>query len=71
MKLTGFRGAFAVLPLSFGLEIVMAVPKKDDFRARAFAGPVLWILLLLASYWLIADWQEVPQLIASTIGMMQ
>jgi hypothetical protein len=43
----------------------MAVPKKDDLSGRGFAAPVLWILVLLAGYWLIADWQEVPRLISS------
>ena len=30
---------------------------------RAFLVPVAWIVALLASYWLVVDWQSVPALI--------
>jgi hypothetical protein len=30
--------------------------------------PVLWIAALLASYWLIADWQALPNLIGDTFS---
>ena len=54
----------------FWLEVMMAVPKKDEVSGRAFAMPVVWILALLASYWLISDWQDLPQLISATFAKL-
>jgi hypothetical protein len=48
----------------------MVVPKKDELSGRAFAMPVLWILVLLAGYWVISDWQELPQIISATLGRL-
>jgi hypothetical protein len=48
----------------------MAVPKKDEFSGRAFAMPVLWILVLLAGYWLIVDWETLPQLLTDTLAKL-
>jgi hypothetical protein len=31
---------------------------------RAIYGVVVWILILLAAYWLVADWQSLPVLAA-------
>ena len=51
---------------------MMAVPRKDEhpvsFSNRAFFAPVLWILVLLGAYFVLADWQAVPSLIASTFA---
>jgi hypothetical protein len=49
---------------------MMAVPKKDEMSGRAFAVPVLWIIVLLTGYWLISDWQDLPQLFSSTIARL-
>lgn len=50
----------------------MAVPRKDDptggYSSRAYFVPVLWILALVAVYYVLADWQAVPGLIASTLA---
>ncbi len=35
---------------------------------RAFFVPVAWIVALLASYWLLADWQSVPVLISEALA---
>jgi hypothetical protein len=48
----------------------MAVPKKDELSGRAFAVPVLWIIVLLAGYWLISDWQELPQILSDTLAKL-
>jgi len=47
---------------------MMPGSKKEETNGRAFAMSVLWILVLLAGYWLIADWQVLPRLISSTFG---
>lgn len=53
----------------------MAAPRKDGhqgyFSNRAFFGPVLWILVLLGAYFVLADWQAVPSLVASTFAAMR
>jgi hypothetical protein len=51
---------------------MMAVSRRDEHSSilgnRAFYGPVLWILVLLGAYFILADWQAVPSLIASTFA---
>jgi hypothetical protein len=48
----------------------MAVPKKDELSGRAFAVPVLWIVVLLAGYWVISDWQSLPRLFTDTLAKL-
>lgn len=38
---------------------------------RAFLVPVAWIVALLASYWLLVDWQSVPALVSAAIAAMR
>lgn len=38
---------------------------------RAFLVPVAWIAALLASYWLVVDWQSVPALISATFAAIR
>ena len=35
---------------------------------HAFVLPLAWIVALLASYWVIADWQSVPTLISEAVA---
>lgn len=46
-------------------------PKHESNRsgpgARAFVGPVLWIAALLTGYWVLADWQSLPELISAAL----
>lgn len=50
----------------------MTSSKRDQNRsrpgARAYLAPLAWIATLMASYWVLADWQSLPELIASTIA---
>jgi len=46
----------------------MPVSRKEARGARAFAYPVFGIALLLAFYWLLADWEEVPALINGALA---
>jgi hypothetical protein len=48
----------------------MAVPRKDELSGRAFAIPVVWIIVLLAGYWLISDWQLLPQMFSDTLAKL-
>jgi hypothetical protein len=52
--------------------VVMAEVRKDSHSGsqggRAFFVPVLWIAALLASYWVLADWQTLPRLISGTLA---
>jgi hypothetical protein len=38
---------------------------------RALFGVVAWILVLLAGYWLVADWHALPALATSLIGSVR
>jgi hypothetical protein len=38
---------------------------------RAFLVPVAWIIGLLASYWLLVDWQSVPVLVSAAFAAMR
>jgi hypothetical protein len=53
-------------------EAMMAVTHRDDHQGnlgnRAVVGSVLWIVVLLGAYFVLADWQAVPSLIASTLA---
>lgn len=53
----------------------MALARKDDhpgiFGNRAFVASVLWILVLLAAYFVLADWHAVPSLISSTLATIR
>ena len=50
---------------------MMAVTHRNDhqgiFSNRAFVASVLWIVVLLGTYFLLADWHAVPSLIAATL----
>ncbi|HET8995729.1 MAG TPA: hypothetical protein VFN42_03595 [Acetobacteraceae bacterium] len=50
----------------------MRSPKRDvnpsNLGFRAFVVPVAWIVALVASYWLIADWQTLPGLVSNAIA---
>jgi len=35
---------------------------------RAFLVPVVWIVALVASYWVLADWQTLPGLISNALA---
>jgi hypothetical protein len=56
-------------------EMMMALTHKDDHQGilgnRAFLTPVMWILVLLGAYFVLADWHTVPSLIASTLAAIR
>ena len=48
----------------------MPVPRRELRGGRAFAVPLFGIAVLLASYWLLTDWQRVPTIIGSALSTM-
>lgn len=56
-------------------DVMMALAHKDDHQGilsnRALVTSVLWILALLAAYFLLTDWHSVPSLIASTLAAIR
>jgi hypothetical protein len=48
----------------------MPMSRKIESNGRAFAVPVLMILGLLISYWLLADWHALPRLISSAFAAL-
>ena len=49
----------------------MPMSRREARGAKAFAFPVFGIAVLLATYWIIAAWQDVPSLISSTIAAVR
>jgi hypothetical protein len=45
----------------------MPVPRRDIRGGRAFTVPLFGIVLLLACYWVLADWQQMPTIINSAL----
>lgn len=58
--------------LAAAQEEAMTSPRRDRNRsrpgARTYLAPLAWIAALMASYWVLADWQSLPELIANTIA---
>jgi len=48
----------------------MPTPRKEIRGGRAFAGPVLGIVILLACYWLLVGWHQMPALIDFALAMV-
>lgn len=46
----------------------MPISRKEARGGRAFAFPLVGILFLLAFYWLLADWQDMPALITRALA---
>lgn len=49
----------------------MPVSRNDARGGRAFAFPLLRILVLLACYLMIAEWQVVPLMISNALASVQ
>lgn len=45
----------------------MPMSRKVEYGGRAFAVPMLLILVLLVSYWLLTDWHALARLISSAV----
>ena len=50
------------------LEIMMASPRKEIKGGRAYAGPLLGVLFLVACYLVLSDWQYLPTMIDTAIA---
>lgn len=49
----------------------MPVTRKEAHGGKAFAFPLLGIVLLLACYWVLAEWQEVPAMISGALSTVK
>jgi hypothetical protein len=45
----------------------MQTSRKDMRGSRAYTVPLFGIVVLLASYWLLAEWQELPAIVWSVL----
>ncbi len=52
------------------LEVGMAMSRKDPRGSRVYAVPLFGIAVLLASYWVLVDWQELPSMLDSALSLM-
>ncbi|MBV9252263.1 MAG: hypothetical protein JO227_23830 [Acetobacteraceae bacterium] len=41
---------------------------RSGYTARAFVVPVVWIVILLLSYWVLSDWQSLPILVSGALA---
>ena len=50
----------------------MPLSRRDDqaYGKRAYFVPLLWIVVLIAAYCVLADWRAVPALIAAAVGAL-
>lgn len=39
--------------------------RKTSPSGRSFMLPLLWVILLIAVYWLLSEWRSLPSLLAS------
>ena len=46
----------------------MPMSRKVEYSGRKFAIPVLVIMGLLVSFWLLTDWHALPRLISSAFA---
>jgi hypothetical protein len=49
----------------------MPISRRQTRGGRAFATSLFGVVLLLVSYWLLADWQNVPAIISSALSAMR
>jgi hypothetical protein len=46
----------------------MPMSRKETRGGRVFAFPLFGIVLLLACYWILADWQDMPTMINTALA---
>ncbi len=44
--------------------------RKEGKGRNSVAIPLIWIAMLLASYFILEQWQVLPSIFVSTVGMM-
>jgi len=49
----------------------MPLSRKEMRGGRAFAFPLFGIVLLLACYWVLAEWQEMPTIINDALASLR
>jgi hypothetical protein len=42
----------------------MPSSRKATHSGRAYAAPLFWVALLMMCYWVLAEWPEIPRLLA-------
>jgi hypothetical protein len=42
----------------------MAMSRKETSIGKAYAMPLFWVAVLMVCYWVLAEWPELPRLIA-------
>jgi hypothetical protein len=40
-------------------------PRKETHGSRAYAIPLFWVFILMAAYWLLVEWPDLPRMLAS------
>jgi hypothetical protein len=50
------------------LEVAMQVSRKEMKGGRAFAAPLVGVVLLIASYVILVQWQDLPRILEAAIA---
>ena len=48
----------------------MPMSRKEERGGKAFAFPLVGIVLLLTFYWVLADWRAVPGMISNALAVV-
>ncbi len=49
----------------------MPISRKAARGSRAFALPLIGIAFLLACYWILAEWQQVPTILSNALATVR
>jgi hypothetical protein len=49
-------------------EVLMPLSRKEMRGGRSFAAPLTGIVLLVLCYLVLAEWQDIPQIITNTLA---
>jgi hypothetical protein len=71
VRVTASRDYASCFDAEQWLEVEMPVSRKDARGGKAFAFPLFGIVFLLACYWVLADWQNMPAMIDSALASVR
>ena len=48
----------------------MGLSRNQRRGGKGFAAPLFGIIFLMACYWILAEWQELPAMIGATLSVV-
>lgn len=43
----------------------MPTSRRETSSGKTYAAPLFWVVVLLLCYWILAEWPQLPSLLAS------